>query len=301
MKQAQCPSDFSPSVYQDLTKCVDESCATGLITSHEDLKNHVACACTKCGKHIQFWPVFEAACKASGVAEPSKTAGVSNCQPGDGDDGKDVDPKKCNDDICKDHEYGGCEIGDWGGGKSFRHTCRNGVNFVTHYQKLGCAGTVVEESQHGDQCFEDNGRYGRKWCRDDGMPMLTWCEPPEPPFKCGGKDDIVGLKDDSKGVVNECSSDQCSPDAYTDKGAPENWYLSRCCATCKYSPGDHNDKGEGDDHCYGTCMKQAQCPSDFSPSVYQDLTKCVDESCATGLITSHKDLKNHVACACTKC
>ena len=160
-KHAQCPS-FDHSVIQDGEKWgSDESYVTGLIASHEDLKKHMYCMCNSCGKHFHTWPAFEAACKASGVAEPSKTADVSDCQPGDGDDGNDVDQKKCeDDDTCKDLEYGGCETGDWGGGKSFRHTCRQGVNFVTHYQELGCAGAVVEESEHGDQCFEDNGRYG---------------------------------------------------------------------------------------------------------------------------------------------
>ena len=160
LEHAKCPT-FDHSIISDGQKFrSNESYATGLIASHEDLKKHVFCACNSCGKHMQGWPVFEAACKASGVAEPNKTADVSDCQPGDGDDGKDVDQKKCDDDICKDSEYGGCEKGDWGGGKSFRHTCRQGVNFVTHYQELGCAGAVVEDSEHGDQCWEDNGRYG---------------------------------------------------------------------------------------------------------------------------------------------
>ena len=143
MKQAQCPTLNNHSIIKDMGKWgSDESYATGLIASHEDLKKHVFCACNSCGKHMQGWPVFEAACKASGVAEPNKTADVSD------------------DDICKDSEYGGCKKGDWGGGKSYRHTCRQGVNFVTHYQELGCAGAVVEDSEHGDQCCEDKGRYG---------------------------------------------------------------------------------------------------------------------------------------------
>ena len=81
MKSAQCPT-YDSSVIQDTTKWgSDESYVTGLIASHEDLKKHVLCACTSCGKPLSgVWPVFEAACKASGVAEPSKID-AGSCTP----------------------------------------------------------------------------------------------------------------------------------------------------------------------------------------------------------------------------
>jgi hypothetical protein len=110
--------------------------------------------------------MFEAACKASGVAEPSKID-AGSCD--------DKSAPKCSGSDCVDNEYGGCETGEWGGGKSFKHTCRQGVNYDIHYQETGCAGAVVKDEEHGDECFESNGRYGRKWCRSDGTPMLTWC------------------------------------------------------------------------------------------------------------------------------